>query len=1005
MAAGMVLFFLQSVAAQTDPGGNPMTIAAAPVLDLNGPGTGSGFAAIYTEDQPPVAITSSALTLTYDEGPNLTEALITLTNIKNPNLETLAAVTTGTLITASYDPATGLLRLSNSDTIANYIQVLKTVTYQNASQAPDITDRSITFAVLNGVQSSATVTSTVSINAVNDAPKLASGANLRMTDIAEDDMSQQGNTVQAILESDTSFGNPISDVDPNPQQGVAVIEVGSSNGTWQYSTNGGTSWQPFGAVSNQSAVLLTPEARIRFLPNANFSGQASFTLRAWDRTSGTPGSTGVDVSINGGATAFSAGTDTAVQTVTPVNDLPLVDLNGELPGTSYSTSYVAGNPPVNITAGDAYIIDVDSSELISATIRLANRPDGPAEILQVDTTSTTITAATDANGALQLTGTAVVSDYVKVLRTVTYSNSAVPITTDPRIVEVTVSDGVDTSETVTSTISVQPANSAPELIPDAGMVFTAIDEDNVTQKGDTVAALIAGAPAPPITDVDSSGPFGFAVVGTDSTNGTWEYSIDGGTSWTPFGNVAATAAALLNADARIRFLPATDYFGEAGGVTVRAWDLTSGNNGSTGIDTSTNGGSSAFSSTTTTIPITVMPVNDAPALSIGAINPIFREGDAPVEITGPSLQLTDVDGTTLESATIKIENLPASEPERLWAETGGTGITAAWNAGLGRLRLTGTASVADYQSVLRSITFENTSQSPDTTPREITIIANDGALNSNKITLTVEVQSVNDPPELDLNGSQNGENFRTTFNTETDVKTAVGGDIVLRDVDNTTMASAVVKLVDAPDGVDEILDAQRSGTNINITFDPATHELRLSGSDTIANYEKVLATVSYLNTAVSPTPSRRVVTFTVMDGIDGSSLVKSTITLVPMSIFLPVNIVPRSDEPNNACGEAFPLQTDKSNSFAPNDANDWYRFELENMSGLRVELSNFVPEEGQILLLAGSCGNLRRVANNGNFAMTKIIEVGPQPPGTYFIWIINDGPKLVQKYDLIVKTR
>jgi subtilisin-like proprotein convertase family protein len=115
--------------------------------------------------------------------------------------------------------------------------------------------------------------------------------------------------------------------------GIAVTGVDNTNGTWEYSLDG-TSWTPFVADSDTSARLLqgsvhgtaTPE-RIRFVPNAGFTGTATFTFRAWDLTSdldpvtGADGDTG-DASINGGATAYSSTFATGSLLVGTVNQAP-----------------------------------------------------------------------------------------------------------------------------------------------------------------------------------------------------------------------------------------------------------------------------------------------------------------------------------------------------------------------------------------------------------------------------------------------------------------------------------------------------------------------------------------------------------------------------------------------------------------------------------------------------------------------------------------------------------
>ena len=66
-----------------------------------------------------------------------------------------------------------------------------------------------------------------------------------------------------------------------------------------------------------------------------------------------------------------------------------------------------------------------------------------------------------------------------------------------------------------------------------------------------------------------------------------------------------------NASTRLYFAPNADYNGTStGALTLRAWDQTSGTAG-TKVTTASNGGTTAFSSATDTIDVTVSAVNDA----------------------------------------------------------------------------------------------------------------------------------------------------------------------------------------------------------------------------------------------------------------------------------------------------------------------------------------------------------------------------------------------------------
>ena len=138
---------------------------AAPELDLNGAAPGTTFATTFTEDGGAVDITNSPVVTA--DGTLLVSATVTITNRLDGSDEVLAATGT-TTITVSYNA--GVLSLTGSDTITEYESVLGTVTYNNGSQNPNISDRIILFRINDGTEASAIVTSTVTVVSVNDAP-------------------------------------------------------------------------------------------------------------------------------------------------------------------------------------------------------------------------------------------------------------------------------------------------------------------------------------------------------------------------------------------------------------------------------------------------------------------------------------------------------------------------------------------------------------------------------------------------------------------------------------------------------------------------------------------------------------------------------------------------------------------------------------------------------------------------------------------------------------------
>ncbi len=159
-----------------------------------------------------------------------------------------------------------------------------------------------------------------------------------------------------------------------------------------------------------------------------------------------------------------------------------------------------------------------------------------------------------------------------------------------------------------------PLNDAPTL--DTANVFLPqINEDTTNPAGALVSDLLTG-----MSDVDAGAARGMAVRSVQNNGGVWQYSLDSGTSWTPFGSVTSAAVRLLPADAntRVRFVPSPNVNGNRG-FSFYAWDQTSGTAGRTADLSLSNakGGATAFS---TDIELTfatqvIAAVNDLPNIA------------------------------------------------------------------------------------------------------------------------------------------------------------------------------------------------------------------------------------------------------------------------------------------------------------------------------------------------------------------------------------------------------
>lgn len=148
-----------------------------------------------------------------------------------------------------------------------------------------------------------------------------------------------------------------------------------------------------------------------------------------------------------------------------------------------------------------------------------------------------------------------------------------------------------------------------------------------------------------ISDVDSSPSTGIAITATNSSL-TCYYSINSGATWTLLGSVSNASARLLSAGVtnRVYCRAGTGTFGTfSNAITFRAWDQTTGVNGST-ADTTTSGGTSAFSLTTDTAGLTIT--------SAGNHAPVAGDDEYTVDQNSPGVALavrgndTDPDNDT-----------------------------------------------------------------------------------------------------------------------------------------------------------------------------------------------------------------------------------------------------------------------------------------------------------------------------------------------------------------------
>lgn len=159
-------------------------------------------------------------------------------------------------------------------------------------------------------------------------------------------------------------------------------------------------------------------------------------------------------------------------------------------------------------------------------------------------------------------------------------------------------------------------NNAPVISASPTPVINTLLSSQTNTDGFTIAQLLNSSDNSMVADSNDSSPTyitarGIAITGTSGSNGTWQYKTNGG-SWTALPAVSNTSAFLLTNDGAtvnatklntyLRFVPTG---AGTSTITFRAWDVTTGTN-ATSVNTSTNGGTTAFSSNTTTASVNVL---------------------------------------------------------------------------------------------------------------------------------------------------------------------------------------------------------------------------------------------------------------------------------------------------------------------------------------------------------------------------------------------------------------
>ena len=281
--------------------------------------------------------------------------------------------------------------------------------------------------------------------------------------------------------------------------------------------------------------------------------------------------------------------------------------------------------------------------------------------------------------------------------------------------------------------------------------------------------------------------------------------------------------------------------------------------------------------------LTVAGVNSAPVLAPATGALAFAENDPPLAVA-PAITVNDSDSTQIQGATVQVtSNFAAGEDALTFTPSGA--VTGSQTGDT--LTLSGTDSLATYQTVLRSVRYQNSSDTPSMLTRTLTFTATDnGGAASNAATRDVTVAATNDAPTI-----------TTSAGAVTYVENAAGltvdAALQVTDPDSSNATGATVRIAGAVSGdVLELVDVP------GITDSFAGDTLTLTGTATIAAYQAALRAVTFRSTSENPTNANRTIEFRVTD--DGGATSPAAARTVQVT---PVNDAPATD-PTDAAASA-----------------------------------------------------------------------------------------------------
>ncbi|HEU4873319.1 MAG TPA: cadherin-like domain-containing protein, partial [Pyrinomonadaceae bacterium] len=326
----------------------------------NAPTITAGGTLNYTENDPATVIDNTIVVGDVDSA-NLVSASVQITG-NYVNGQDVLSFTNTANINGSFNAGTGTLTLTGTDSVANYQAALRSVRYNNTSDNPSTSTRTVSWSVNDSTSSSNVATSIINITAVNDGP-------------VNTVPGPQGTAQNTPLVFSSGTGNQISVADVDAGSNSIQVTLTAANGTLTLSGTSGLSFSfsdgnGTGAGDGTADATMTFRGTLAdvnaalngmtFTPTPAFSGAATLTISSNDlgnTGTGGPLSDTDTVSIQVALNVSVSDAQVTEPSSGSVNMVFVVSLNAPAPPGGVSVSFTTQDEPPAIShavAGQDY---------------------------------------------------------------------------------------------------------------------------------------------------------------------------------------------------------------------------------------------------------------------------------------------------------------------------------------------------------------------------------------------------------------------------------------------------------------------------------------------------------------------------------------------------------------------------------------------------------------------------------------------------------------------------